>query len=95
VREVELVVIRHEGVLDHLAHLHDGPSVGFGGVGTALVPGADLAPPCLALERVFVSNNRVITGKYRRILQFLVFLLWYSLYRGKDGIIVRRLENSG
>jgi len=42
-----------------------------------------------------VSNYRVITGKYRRILRFLVFLLRYSLYHGKDGIIVRRLENSG
>lgn len=44
---------------------------------------------------VLVSNYRVITGKYRRILRFLVFLLRYGLYRGKDGIIVRRLENSG
>ena len=42
-----------------------------------------------------VSNYRVITGKYRRILRFLVFLLRYGLYRGKDGIIVRHLENSG
>ena len=42
-----------------------------------------------------VSNYRVITGKYRRILRFLVFLLRYGLYRGKDSIIVRHLENSG
>jgi len=42
-----------------------------------------------------VSNYRVITGKYRRILRFLVFLLQYGLYCGKDGIIVRRLVNSG
>ena len=42
-----------------------------------------------------VSNYRVITGKYRSILWFLVFLLRYGLYRGKDGIIVRPLENSG
>ena len=42
-----------------------------------------------------VSNYWVITGKYWRILRFLVFLLRYGLYRGKDGIIVCRLENSG
>ena len=45
--------------------------------------------------RFLVSNYGVITGKYRRILWFLVFLLRYGLYRGKDGITVRRLENSG
>ena len=45
--------------------------------------------------KILVSNYRVITGKYRRILRFLVFLLRYGLYRGKDGITVRRLENSG
>ena len=61
VREVGLVVIRHEGVLDHLAHLHDGPSVGFGGIGTALVPGVDSAPPHLALERVRVAVAELCT----------------------------------
>ena len=44
---------------------------------------------------ILASNYRVITGKYRRILRFLVFLLRYGLYRGNDGIIVRRRENSG
>ena len=42
-----------------------------------------------------VSNYWVITGKYRRILRFLVFLLRYGLYRGKDGIIVPVLRTLG
>ena len=49
----------------------------------------------LSSNQALVSNYRVITGKYRRILRFLVFLIRYGLYRGKDGIIVLRLENSG
>ena len=49
----------------------------------------------LLMDRPLVSNYRVITGKYWRILRFLVFLLRYGLYRGNDGIIVRRRENSG
>ena len=70
---------------------------------TATPPGAATAggpfgsgiPATSDTTKSLVSNYRVITGKYQRILRFLVFLHWYGLYHGKGGITVRRLENSG
>ena len=42
-----------------------------------------------------VSSYLVITGKYRRILLILLFLLRYGVYHGKHGITFRRLQMCG